>query len=93
MKQMIQMGATEDGGPVMADVFYLVGTHGIPLEVVLELMKARGMLVSWPLYVEDAMKDGAKLNTVRARAFSAVREVYGPHYGAGFEKRWNEWFE
>lgn len=89
---MYQMGITTEDEPVMGDVFKLVGTHGIPLEVVLEMMKARGWKVSWPLYVQDAMKDGAKFRTVRARAMAAVSEVYGPHFFKGFEARWIEWF-
>lgn len=76
----------------MAGVFSFVGTHGIPLEVVLEMMKSKGLVVSWPDYVERAMEQGAKMRTVRAKVMVSVGEVYGPFYLQGFERRWKEWF-
>lgn len=89
---MIQVGKMENGQPVMAGVFTLVGTHGIPLEFILEQMKARGLWVSWPHYVSDAMKDGAKMRTIRARVLASVGEAYGSQYTKAFEARWVEWF-
>lgn len=76
----------------MGGVFSFVGTHGIPLEVVLEMMKQRGLVVSWPDYVRHAMKQGSKMRTVRAKVMVSVGEVYGPQYLRGFETRWKEWF-
>ncbi len=87
-----QVSRTQDGTPVLAGVFALVGTHGIPLEAVLEQVKYRGLLVSWPHYVCEARKDGAKMKSIRARAFAAIGEVYGPQYLKGFQQRWGEWF-
>lgn len=89
---MKQIGITADARPVMTDVFVLVGTHGLPLEMVLELMKERDWLVAWPDYTRDAMKDGAKYRTVRARVMAAVAEVCGQDYFVPFSVRWNEWF-
>ncbi len=76
----------------MSGVFSFVGTHGIPLEVVLEMMKSKGWVVSWPDYVRESMRQGSKMRTVRSRVMSSVGEVYGPFYLRGFETRWNEWF-
>ncbi len=76
----------------MSGVFSFVGTHGIPLEVVLEMMKGRGFVVCWPDYVEQSMRQGAKMRTVRSRVMSAVGEVYGPFYVRDFQVRWTRWF-
>ena len=76
----------------MGGVFSFVGTHGIPLEFVLEYMKGKGWVVDWPLYVEESTRQGAKMRTVRSRVMSAVGEVYGPFYVRRFKDRWEEWF-
>ena len=89
---MIQVGTTENGQLVLAGVFKLTGTHGIPLEVVLQGCQARGWLVSWPHYVAEAQRDGAKIRTIRARVLASVGEVYGPQYVRDLEARWEEWF-
>lgn len=68
-------GKTIDGQPVMAGVQILTGTHGVPLEVVIDLFKSRGWVVDWLDYIDGALKDGANPRTVRARILSAVGEV------------------
>lgn len=82
-----RVGTTEDGLPVFAGVQTLVGTHGVPLEVVLGLFKDKSMVVDWPDYVQAALNEGANPRTVRARIVSAVAEIYGPAYMAEVEKR------
>jgi len=86
------VGKTPENLPVMEDVFLLVGTRGMPLEFILERFKERGVVMDWPAYVADAMKDGAKMRTVRARVISAVGEVYGGKYLVGFEARFDAFF-
>lgn len=93
MTKFEQIGITTDGRPVVRHVFALIGTHGIPLEMVLELMKAKGLVVSWPYYVQDSLADGAKMRTIEARVFSAISEVHGPVYAKAFRERWNEYFD
>lgn len=89
---MNQVGQTESGVKVIDGVFELVGTHGLPLEQVLQFIKDKGWIVSWPHYVADAMKDGAKMKSIRAKVFAAVGEVYGPVYLKGFKARWEEYY-
>ena len=48
---MEQSGETTDGRPVYAKVFPLVGTHGVPLEVILHRFKDSGHIMDWPDYV------------------------------------------
>jgi hypothetical protein len=75
-----QSGITTDDKPVFAGMFRHVGTHGTPLEVVLDFCRAHGMVVDWPAYIAGALKDGHKPRTISARILTAVGEVYGPAY-------------
>jgi len=54
-----QVGITADGIPVFDGVFF-IGTEGIPLDVVIGELRARGMTICWPTYSHDAIADGAK---------------------------------
>jgi alanyl-tRNA synthetase len=91
MKKILTVvGKTESDIPVMAGVFTLVGTHGVPLEIILSFFQQRGVLVDWQDYIRAALKDGHKYQTVRARILSAVGDVYGPVYRAEMEKRLTE---
>ena len=85
-------GKTVDNKFTVDNVFYLVGTHGIPLEVVLGYIKDNGFVVDWELYVLDAMKDGAKLRSIRGKVLAAIGEIYGPVYLKGFTIRFDEFF-
>lgn len=79
--KMNMSGTTEHTNyPVMSGVFTLVGTHGTPLEAVLDYFKERNMVVDWLDYVQFALKDGANIGTIKARISSSVGECYGPKY-------------
>ena len=89
---MKQVGVTQDDVKVVSDVFEMVGTRGLPLEMVLQYCKDNGWILSWPHYVRDAMKDGAKMKSIKGKVFAAVGEVYGPFYVKDFIERWEEYF-
>jgi alanyl-tRNA synthetase len=84
---MQQSAVTTEGQPVMAGVFPLVGTHGIPLEVILHRFKESGQVVDWPDYVAGALADGHKPRTVKARIAAAVGDIYGPDHREAVETR------
>lgn len=84
---MQQSGITEDGIPVYSGVFSLVGTHGLPLELILDRFKQEGRVVDWPDYVAMALKDGHKPVTIKARILAAVGDVYGPAHRDEVERR------
>lgn len=89
---MKQVGKTQDDIKVLDQVFEMVGTHGLPLEMVLQFIKDKGWIVSWPHYVRDAMKDGAKMKSIKGKVFAAVGEVHGPFYVKAFKARWENYF-
>ena len=80
-------GKTEDERPVMGNTFSLLGTHGLPLEFILSYIQEKGLAVDWIDYINGALKDGANLDTVKARISSAVGDVHGPKYRDEVMKR------
>lgn len=84
---MKQSGITVDNIPTFKSMFKYVGTHGIPLEIVLMFMQKHNMVMDWMEYIKDALKDGHKPRTIRARIISAVGEIYGPIYRDEVTKR------
>lgn len=84
---MQQSGLTIEGLPVYSGVFPLVGTHGVPLEIVLDHFRQTGRVVDWPDYIDGAMKDGHKPRTIKSRILTAVGDVYGSVHRCQFEER------
>ena len=78
---------TEDGKPVVNGVYYLVGSHGVPLELVLMFFKQEGFVVNWVNYIDHALKDGANVCSIRSKIEAAVSDVYGKNYCAEVLKR------
>ena len=88
----IQAGQTIDALPVYKNVFVLVGTHGLPLEIILASFFGMGKVIDWVAYINDALKDGAKLGTIKSRIEAAVGDVYGIPYRIEVMKRINHFF-
>lgn len=81
---MIQTGITTDGKPVVAGVFKLMSTHGLPLEFILEELKRRGLVTDWVDFVVKARADGWKDRTIVSRVEAAVGDVFGARYRQEF---------
>lgn len=71
---------SKDTNIIVYDAFRFVGTHGVPLELVLSFFKDNGLLIAWDSFVTDALKDGWKKRTIRARASAAIGDVFGEVY-------------
>ena len=89
---MHQTATTTDNYPVLAGVFPLVGTHGVPLEIVLDFFQRRGMVMDWPDYIAGALADGHKPRTIKARILAAVGDVYGPDHRKAVAERLERFF-
>lgn len=86
---MKKSGLTLDRKAVYTGVFKLIGTHGIPLEIILHKFQSDGILIDWVDYVKDALRDGHKPNTIKSRILSAIGDIYGHIYKNEIEKRLN----
>lgn len=80
-------GKTEDGKLVMMGVGTLCFTAGVPLELILHHFKERNMVVDWVDYIQTALKDGHKPQTIMSRMEAALGDVYGKTYTAEIMKR------
>lgn len=88
-----QTGITKPKGyKVIGGVFKLVGTHGLPLEVVLMDFKEHNLRVDWLDYIKYALLDGANIETVKSRIEAAVGDVCGPKHKAKVVERMNHWY-
>lgn len=88
--KMYQSGKTIDGNPVFAGVFRFIGTHGLPLEIVLSEFQKKGWVIEWTDYISDALKDGANFKNIKARISVAVGDVYGTKYREQVQLRMNK---
>lgn len=84
---MKSTGMTVDDKIVVSDTFKFVGTHGLPLDVLLHVLKDKGLVIDWLDFIQDARRDGWKDRTIRARILAAVADVFGPSYRNEFDKQ------
>lgn len=82
---MNRSGITVNSELVVAGAFAFVGTHGLPLDFLLHVLKTHGMVVDWLDFIQDARRDGWKDRTIRARILAAVADVFGPVYLKDFD--------
>ena len=83
------MGRTTDGRRVIGGWFPLVNSEGIPLEVVLARLKDLNLVPSWPSFIDEAIKCGWNIGSLRTRILSSVGDVHGPHHRDEVLKRFD----
>lgn len=94
MRRLLQaVGKTPDGVVAIKGVFPLVDTHGIPLDLVLDSLKDKGMMPDWHDYVAKARKAGWRLDRTVRQLSVAVGDVYGPDFRTSWEARMTECLE
>lgn len=76
--QLRRVGTTEAGRPVIGGVFPLVNSEGIPLEVVIESLRRRGMVVDWVGFVRECLRFGWSEERILSGIVAAVGDVCGP---------------
>lgn len=81
------VGYTIENKPVFSGVFELMGTHGVPLEIILDKFSQDGRTIDWLDYITAALNDGHNPRTIRTRILTAVGDVLGAHVKKEFEKK------
>lgn len=84
---MIINGKTPEGKIVFGDIFKYSGTHGLPLEVILDNLKSLNAVVDWYDYITSALADGHKINTIKSRIIAAIGDAYGSKYREKFAEK------
>jgi hypothetical protein len=85
------IGITTDDKPVVAGVYKMCGTHGLPLEIVLDYFRTHVLIISWSDFIIDALNEGTSSRTIRAKILSAMADIYGPKYTSEFDARFSQY--
>ena len=72
-----QVGVTEDGRPVVAGLFRLYETHGLPVSVIFEGVDLNGSVPSWIDFYEEARQAGIKSSRIISMLQSDIADVFG----------------
>lgn len=79
MKKTLRVtGYTVDGKPVMAGIFRIAETHGVPLDVILEQLHQENLCIDWRDYYLSALASGMTASKVLTQIEQACADVYGP---------------
>jgi alanyl-tRNA synthetase len=72
-----QVGITSDGVKVVAHTFKMFDAHGLPLDIMLDLLKENNMIPDWTDFYNEASASGWQDKTIRNRVHTAVNDSYG----------------
>lgn len=61
--KLAQVGITTDGKKVVSGVFKTMDTIGLPLDIICQELKSKGMIPAWDLFLIDAENAGWKKST------------------------------
>jgi hypothetical protein len=83
-------GRTLDNKLVVRGVFPLFSSlTGLPLDIILEVLKKNNMIVDWLNFFDQSIKEGWKPQRTINKIREAVSEVYGQEFSKEIEKRLN----
>ena len=69
-------GKTHEGLFVLSGCFHLTGTHGFPVDMLYDHLKANGYIINWWDWYQDARKDGWAHRTIVARVAPLLPSEY-----------------
>lgn len=72
-----QVGVTGEGKPVYAGLYRFFETHGIPLDVLLQLFRDRGLVPSWLHFYDEARVAGMEHARILSRLDAAISDSFG----------------
>ena len=78
---MRQVGVTTDDRPVVAGLYALDETHGIPLDVLLDGVRDQGAIPCWLSLVREGVEAGASADRWSRKVAAAATDAYGPVLG------------
>lgn len=59
-------------------MFDVVSSMGIPLEIVLDVLSKKRMVIDWVDFVQSSLEEGWKIDRTLIKIESAVGDVLGP---------------
>ena len=86
-------GKTEDGKPLMGGGFRFVDEQGIPLDLLVDRLDQKGLMLDWRDFYRDAMKQGWKPDRTMSKLRGVVGDIYGPKWRVEWEQRMRLWID
>lgn len=74
------VGKTEDGKLVMAGLYRVYETHGLPFVVIFGALERLNAVPDWCALIREAMAAGVKLDRVVGKFADAISDVWGPEF-------------
>lgn len=81
------VGKTEEGKLVVNGVFKMKDTYGFPLEMALDLLDKKGMVVDWLAFWEEGIQAGWKPERILMTIEASIGDVFGGKYREEFMRR------
>jgi len=72
------VGKTPDGRPVVRVLYRFYETTGLPLDVILESLRVRGMMPDWSGFILEAVEAGMAPERALTMLESSIADSYGP---------------
>ncbi len=66
--------------PVLAGIYRFVETHGLPLDVLLEVVHDRGAVPCWLSFMREAESAGMRRDRALSKLAEAVTDVHGSEF-------------
>ena len=67
----------------------MVNSEGVPLEVVLSQFRDNDIVPDWPDFIEDSIKCGWNIGSLRTKIGTSTGDVYGPDHRDEVLKRFD----
>jgi len=78
------VGQTEDGWRVVRGTFEFFDTYGLPLDIVLDMLRQRRMMPDWTHLYDRCLEAGWHPE----RSFRRLQQIVGDVYGPSFREEW-----
>lgn len=80
-----QTAITPEGRRVMKNVYRFSGTHGLPLDFILQEFRQHNCVVDWLDYWEQACRE-MDPKAVHVRILTSLETAHGPAYAAAWNR-------
>jgi hypothetical protein len=77
---LTQSGVTLDSKPIISGIYQTFETHGIPLEIILSILKDKDAIPNWIDLYKDCRLAGIKHDRVLSRLEEAINDSYGKEF-------------
>lgn len=76
MPLLVHEGCTTADTLVVSGIYRLYETHGMPLDILLGLLRTQGIIPCWISFVREAVCAGMKRDRILAKLDEALSDVY-----------------